>query len=60
MEIQTKKVVIYKKIGKEQSEKLNTEKWRCLVTNYVSTSGPLTRYQRSRNIDITLRVKVEE
>lgn len=47
------------KIGKKQMKKLNTEKWKCLITNYVSTYGPLTIYQRSRKIDTNLRVKVD-
>jgi hypothetical protein len=48
------------KIGKIQMKKLNTQKWKCLVTNYISTYGPLTKYQKARNIDITLRVKIED
>lgn len=38
---------------------LNTEKWRCTVTGKISTAGPLTRYQKKRGIDVSLRVKVE-
>ena len=41
-------------------KKLNTQKWKCLVANYISTYGPLTKYQNARNIDITLRVKIED
>jgi hypothetical protein len=47
------------KIGKQQMKKLNNEKWRCLITNYITTCGPLTKYQKSRNIDVSLRVKVD-
>jgi hypothetical protein len=47
-------------LGKKQVKKLNTTKWRCLITNYVSTSGPLTIYQRKRNIDTALRVIIED
>ena len=46
-------------LGKKQIKKLNTEKWRCLITNYISTPGPLTIYQKSRGIDTTLRIKIE-
>jgi len=46
-------------LGKKQVKKLNTKKWMCLITNYVSTSGPLTIYQRKRNIDTNLRVEVD-
>ena len=31
----------------------------CLITNYMSTSGPLTIYQKSRGIDTSLRVEVD-
>jgi len=47
-------------LGKNQVKKLNTMKWMCLITNYVSTSGPLTIYQKSRGIDTSLRVRFED
>ena len=47
-------------IGKQQMKKLNTQKWRCLVTNYISTCGPLTKYQKARGINISLRVKIDQ
>ncbi len=46
-------------LGKKQSKQLNSKKWMCLITNYVSTSGPLTIYQKSRGIDTSLRVEVD-
>ena len=45
-------------LGKKQIKKLNSKKWKCLVTNYITTAGPLTKYQKSRGIDIKLRVEV--
>ncbi len=48
-----------RKGGKISSKKLNTEKWICLVTGYISTSGPLTIYQRKRGIDTINRMKVK-
>jgi len=39
--------------------KTNSQKWKCLVTGHISTPGPLTVYQKSRNIDPSLRVKLE-
>jgi hypothetical protein len=41
--------------GKISSKKLNSQKWKCLITGFISTSGPLTNYQKSRNIDPKLR-----
>lgn len=36
----------------------NTTLYKCLVTGYVSTAGPLSIYQRNRGIDTQLRVKL--
>jgi len=36
----------------------NSQKWRCLITGYISTPGPLSRYQKTRGIDTSLREKV--
>jgi hypothetical protein len=36
----------------------NKQLWECLETGYVSTSGPLSRYQKSRGIDTSLRRKL--
>lgn len=43
----------------EVVKRLNTEKWRCTVSGHVSTSGPLSRYQKARGIDTENRVRVE-
>ena len=36
----------------------NNQKWQCTVTGKVSTSGPLTLWQKARGIDTSLRVRV--
>ena len=38
---------------------MNKTKWRCLVTGFVTSPGPLSRYQKARGIDTSLREKVE-
>jgi hypothetical protein len=49
-----------KERGRITCKKLNTEKWMCTETGFVSTSGPLTLYQRKRGIDTSKRKRVEE
>jgi hypothetical protein len=34
-------------------------KWICLETGHITTSGPLTRYQRARGIDTSKRKRLE-
>ena len=44
--------------GRKAAKVINSQKWMCLETGVVSTFGPLTRYQRKRNIDTSKRVRV--
>jgi hypothetical protein len=44
--------------GSATAKKLNSQKWRCLVTGFVSSLSGLGRYQRARGIDTTLRERV--
>jgi hypothetical protein len=44
--------------GKKGSKKTNLQKWMCLETGYITTSGPLTSYQKARSIDTSKRVRV--
>jgi hypothetical protein len=44
--------------GKRGSAITNSQKWKCLVTGYVTTAGPLTKYQRAKGIDTSLRTRV--
>jgi hypothetical protein len=39
---------------------LNKEKFKCLVTGKISYPGPLTAFQKARNIDTTLREKLND
>lgn len=48
-----------RKGGRITASKLNSQKWMCLETGHITTSGPLTRYQKARNIDITKRMRLE-
>jgi len=55
------KTGIFSLTKEERSEvvkKTNSQKWMCLETGYITTPGPLTRYQRAREIDTSKRVKV--
>jgi len=45
--------------GKKGSKNTNAQKWICLETGYITTSGPLTLYQKKRGIDISKRKKYE-
>jgi hypothetical protein len=44
--------------GKNGSKKTNSQKWMCLETNYITTSGALTHYQRKRGIDTSKRKQI--
>ncbi len=44
---------------REAVAKTNSQKWKCTVTGFVSTPGPLTIYQRKREIDPSKRIQVE-
>ena len=46
--------------GKKGSKITNSQKWKCSVTGYISTTGPLSLYQRKRGIDISNRIKINE
>ncbi|MDX1371194.1 MAG: hypothetical protein R3321_01920 [Nitrososphaeraceae archaeon] len=34
------------------------QRWKCLVTGHISSPGPLTNYQKARNIDPSLRERL--
>jgi hypothetical protein len=38
--------------------KTNSQRWECCETGYITTSGPLTSYQRARGIDTSKRTRV--
>lgn len=39
---------------------INSRKFKCLVTGFTSTAGPLSRYQKARGIDTSLREPVHK
>jgi hypothetical protein len=47
-----------KKGGKIAAKKLNSQKWKCKVTGYVSTPAGLSHYQKHRGIDTSLRERI--
>jgi hypothetical protein len=46
------------KDGKKGASITNSRKFKCTVTGFTSTSGPLTRYQRKRGIDPINRIEL--
>lgn len=42
--------------GKVGGKVTSLQRWQCTVTGYISTPGPLSLYQKARNIDISNRV----
>ena len=50
----------YPRNGSSQNgaPKTNSQKWRCLVTGKITTSGPLTHWQKHRGIDTSLRERI--
>jgi general stress protein YciG len=48
------------KMNKEQRSKIalkvNSQKWKCLITGHISNAGGLSRFQNKRNIDRSMRV----
>ena len=43
---------------KEIVKRTNSQRWMCLETGYITTSGPLTKYQRARGISTLKRVRI--
>ena len=42
----------------QQAKKINSQKWECTETGFISTPGSLTNYQRNRGIDTSKRVRL--
>ncbi len=38
----------------------NSQKWMCTATGFVSTAGPLSKYQNARGINTSFRVKLHQ
>jgi hypothetical protein len=43
----------------ENTKKLNSQKWMCLETGFISNPGNLTQYQKRRGINTEKRIKLE-
>jgi hypothetical protein len=43
---------------KKGAKNTNSQKWMCEETGYITTSGPLTLYQKTRSIDTSKRVRI--
>ena len=42
----------------ETAKKVNSQKWKCTETDYVTNAGALTMYQRKRGIDTSKRIRI--
>ena len=42
----------------EHSKKINSQRWECLETGYVSNAGALSHYQKARGIDTSNRRRI--
>lgn len=40
-------------------KKVNSQKWMCLETGYITNAGALSTYQKARNIDTSKRKRIE-
>lgn len=48
-----------RKNGRKAALRLNSERWVCTVTGFISTSAGLSRYQRKRDIDTCNRTLLQ-
>jgi hypothetical protein len=44
---------------RELGKKTTSQRWRCLETGHISTPGGLSRFQKARDIDTSLRERLE-
>jgi general stress protein YciG len=42
----------------ERSRKVGLQKWRCLITGHIANAGNLSKYQRAREIDTSMRERL--
>lgn len=58
-------IALNEKIHAEKDERgrsllamrVNSQRWECLVTGKITSAGPLTRWQKARGIDTSLRIR---
>jgi hypothetical protein len=46
------------KSGSKNAKRLNSQKWMCTETGFITNPGSLSRYQRARGIDTSKRIKL--
>jgi hypothetical protein len=44
---------------KELGKKTCFQKWMCLETGFIANAGNLTRYQKAKGIDKSMRIRLE-
>ncbi len=44
---------------RKNAKKINSQKWQCTVTGYVTNAGALTGYQKKRGIDTSNRIRIQ-
>ena len=44
--------------NRKASKIVNSQKWECLETGFISTAGGLSRYQKKRGIDTSKRRRI--
>jgi hypothetical protein len=49
---------IASRAGKKRAASTNAIKYRCTITGFISTPGPLTGYQKKRGIDPSNRIRI--
>jgi len=47
-----------KKNANKGGKAVSSQKWKCLVTGFISTAGALGGYQKARGIDTSLRIRI--
>ena len=45
--------------SKKNVKKMNSQKWMCTETGFITTPGPLTIYQKAKGIDTSKRKKIQ-
>ena len=48
-----------KKAGKIGGKISSSQKWKCTVTGHITNAGALTKYQKARGIDRSMRIRLE-
>ena len=43
----------------ENAKKVNSQKWQCTKTSFISTPSGLSKYQKARGIDTSNRIRIE-